>query len=245
MSDTGSGTMVLARFLARAGIGSRRSCEALIRTGAITINGRVVSEPAVRVDPYRDRVSCHGRVLSILASRYYLLNKPRGYVCSSRDRHASKLAIDLLDIPRNERVYSIGRLDKDSEGLLLFTNDGDMAQTLMHPRFGITKTYRVYVDGPLARSDMKVLEAGIIDDSEVLKAVSGRVIRSGRKSAVVKIVVAEGKKREIRRMAAQLNRRVTRLLRIAFGPIKLGTLESGSWRPLTDAEVRRLQSISF
>lgn len=232
--------MVLARYLALAGVGSRRANEGLIRAGRVLVNGEVCADVTRRVVPGRDRVACDGRDLDLEPKRYVLLHKPRGYTCSAADRHADKLALDLLaDVP--ERLFSVGRLDRDSEGLLLFTNDGDWANRLTHPRYGVEKTYCVTVQGRVTPEALPAMLAGIEDDGELLRATVARVRTPRPDGAVLEIRVREGRKREIRRLCERVGLRVRRLLRTGFGPLELGTFAPGTWRDLTAAEVTRLK----
>ena len=234
--------LALAHFLALAGVASRRASEDLIRSGAAAVNGQVVRDVATRVSPDTDRVACGGRELSLAPKRYYLLHKPAGYTCSAADRHAARLAIELLALPAGERVFSVGRLDRDSEGLLLFTSDGDLANGLTHPRYGVLKTYCVEVAGRVGPVALKRLEQGVVDEGERLQARQAEVVEQRSDTATLRIVVSEGKKREIRRMCRQLGLRVTRLRRVGFGPLELGEFRPGFSRELTPAELAQLRT---
>ncbi len=232
----------MAHFLAGAGVASRRASEKLIKAGEVEVNGRVIRELGTRVDPATDRVCYRGRELKLPELRYYLLHKPKGYTCSAADPHAEKLAIELLELSPAERVFSIGRLDRDSEGLLLFTNDGQLANRLTHPRYGVEKTYLVNFAGRIAAADLRRLEQGVEDDGELLQARSAEVLKRSAAGGILKIVVGEGRKREVRRMCRRLGCRVERLLRTGFGPLELGEFRPGFWRELTPDELLQLQA---
>ncbi len=228
----------LSKFLAQSGVASRRACDVLIQDGRVTVNGEVVLTPFTRVDSETDEVAVDGKVCRSEEKKYYVvLNKPRGYVCTSKDRYADKLALDLIDLP--VRLFSVGRLDKDSEGLILFTNDGDFAQRVGHPSYNITKKYLVTIGGSFRGEDGKVLEKGIRDNGEMLKATSVRFLRKTRQGrTVLEFVLNEGKNREIRRMCDYMGWQVKRLERVAIGKLQLGKLKTGEWRELTPAELK-------
>lgn len=236
-----SKSMVVARFLARAGVGSRRACEKLIGSGDITINGETITTVTTRVDPETDEVYYRGNRLALQDAVYYLLHKPAGYTCSSHDAHAGKLAIDLLSVDDGVRVYSIGRLDRDSEGLLLFTSDGDMAHALTHPSFEVPRIYSVDVEGTVTPAELARLEAGIVDKGEQLRANSAEIIQTKPNETRLRLALTTGRNREVRRMIAHLRHDVRRLRRTAYGPIELGNFEPGFTRRLTAGEVEALK----
>jgi len=233
--------MRLARFLAAAGIASRRRAEDLIRAGKVTVNGAVVDTPAFTVDPAADAVFFAGAPVTVSAKQTILLNKPRGYTCSAKDEHAEHLVTELL--PKEfGRLFTVGRLDRDSEGLLLCTNDGELAQRLAHPRHGVRKTYHVWVRGAVQPHVLKTFLDGITGNGEFLHAVAARVCDLYPAGTVIELVLAEGRKREIRRLCLAVGLTIERLVRVAYGPLRLGTLHSGQWRHLTPEEVRLLES---
>lgn len=227
----------LSKFLAQCGVDSRRGCDQLIQDGKVTINGETILTPFTRVNNKTDIVKVNGEVCRFEEQKYYIaLNKPRGYVCTSKDKFADKLAVDLIDLPA--RLYSIGRLDKDSEGLILFTNDGDFAQKIGHPSYMVMKKYLVTIAGSFRGEDGKKLESGVRDSGETLKAESVRFLRktdSGR--SVLEFSLYEGKNREIRRMCRQMGWHVKRLQRIEIGKLKIDKLRTGEWRELTKREL--------
>lgn len=232
----------LNKFLAHAGVGSRRHCDDLIKAGRVSIDGAVVRELATRVEPGQD-VKVDGQPLHEEKLVYWLVNKPRGYLCTNHDPQRRPLAIHL--VPKvSQRVYTVGRLDESSEGLLLLTNDGDLAHRLMHPRFGVEKTYLVQVAGNPSSEDLKQLLKGVwLSDGHVKARQVKRLKRQGQ-STWLRIVLSEGKNREIRRMLARLQHKVVRLRRIALGPVELGHLATGKARPLSRGEIASLRRAS-
>jgi 23S rRNA pseudouridine2605 synthase len=228
----------LQKVLAAAGIGSRRQCEELILEGRVEIDGQVVQELGVKVDPRRQEVRVDGTRLARPARRYYVLNKPSGVVCTNRDPAGRIRLVDLL--PTEERLFSVGRLDRASEGMILVTNDGEFANRLAHPRYGVHKTYRVLVAGRPEPAQLKQLLDGVHLAEGVARAVSVRVKKLHKDSADLEIVLNEGKNREIRRVLARIGHKVLRLKRIAIGSIKLADLPTGQSRRLTQQEVRTL-----
>ena len=228
----------MQKALARAGLGSRRACEELIREGRVTVNGRVATL-GDRVDPSRDRVQVDGASIPLDPGlRYYALNKPRGVVTTARDPQRRQDVSSYY--PPGPRVFPIGRLDRETEGLLLLTNDGELANRLTHPRFGAEKEYLAEVEGSASDRAVSRLTRGVELDDGVAKAVSARRVAAARGRQAVRIVMAEGRKREVRRMLAAVGLTVRRLVRVRVGPIGLGRLRPGEVRPLTAAEVRAL-----
>jgi 23S rRNA pseudouridine2605 synthase len=230
----------LNKLLAHAGLGSRRHCEDLITSGRVAVDGHLVRELGTKVDPARHRVTVNGKPIRLEHPVYWLVNKPRGYLCTNHDPAGRPRAIDLLPhVP--QRVYTVGRLDEDSEGLLLLTNDGDLAHRLMHPRFGVEKTYLVQVAGNPTREDVQQLLKGIwLSDGHVRARRVKRLHKQGD-STWLEVVLNEGKNREIRRMLARLGHKVLRLRRTAIGSVQLGRLPAGKARPLPAAQVESLR----
>jgi 23S rRNA pseudouridine2605 synthase/23S rRNA pseudouridine2604 synthase len=228
------GVVRLQKYLAEAGVCSRRKGEAHIRAGRVRVNGRVVTELGTKVDPGNDRVEFDGRRIRPTEKRIYVaLNKPEGYVtsCSQPGRD---LVVDLIDLP--ERLFPVGRLDADSCGLLLMTNDGRIHHRLAHPSFDHEKVYEVFVDRPIADGALEKLGRGV--------RLDGRMTRKARVARLdarrFRITLKEGRNRQIRRMVAKVGREVVRLRRIQMGNIRLGRLPSGKWRHLSAAEVAAL-----
>jgi 23S rRNA pseudouridine2605 synthase len=229
----------LNKYLAHAGLGSRRHCEDLIRGGRVSLDGRVVHELGTRVGPAQ-KVLVDGKEIQAEHSVYWLVNKPRGYLCTNSDPAGRPRAIDL--IPHvGQRVYTVGRLDEDSEGLLLLTNDGDLAHRLMHPRFGVFKTYLVQVAGQPTREDLQKLLKGVYLSEGLVRARNVKRLKKQGESTWLRIALSEGKNREIRRMLARMEHKVIRLKRIGIGPLQLGHLGVGKSRPLTRMELNVLR----
>jgi 23S rRNA pseudouridine2605 synthase/23S rRNA pseudouridine2604 synthase len=226
--------MRLQKFLSAAGVCSRRKGEEFIRAGRVRVNGRVVAELGAKIDPAQDRVSVDGLpVQPEVRSVYIALNKPRGYVTSCR--HAGKrIVIELVDVP--QRIFPVGRLDKDSTGLLLLTNDGRLHQKLSHPSFDHEKEYDVTVERPISDGALQRMAAGMpILDGRTRPA---EVRRTGERR--FRIVLKEGRNRQIRRMVRRVGNEVMELKRIRVASVELGRLAEGAWRHLTDLEVEAL-----
>lgn len=230
--------MRLQKFLSRAGIASRRKAEEMIAQGRVRVNGRVVSEPGTVIDPAKDRVEVGGREVKVEEKIHILLNKPAGYLCALEDRFRRPLVTDLVqNIP--ERIYHVGRLDLDSEGMLLLTNDGDFALKLTHPRYGIAKTYQIRLRDSLSGEAAEKLRRGLTLENGFRTSPGQVKILSGDRREV-ELTIWEGKKRQVKRMLQAVGNRVTYLKRTAIGPLQLGDLEKGKWRKLTMAEVTLL-----
>jgi 23S rRNA pseudouridine2605 synthase len=223
-------------YLAHSGVASRRACEEIILAGRVSINGQISSELGVRVRP-GDRVTLDGKLLEPEEhKRYLLLNKPAGYICAMSDPEGRSLASSLLK-GVEERVYNVGRLDQWSSGLILFTNDGNLASILVHPSGGIEKEYEIEADGTLGEDFFKAFREGIEIEGVVYKAVSIR--RRGLAGA--RVVLLEGKNREIRKVLEHFGRKAKLLRRIRIGGIALGDLAEGSFRELLDTEIESLR----
>ena len=230
----------LAKYIARCGAAARRKAADLVKNGAAKVNGRVVTDPAFSVDGNKDQVELNGTLLQPPAENIYImLNKPRGYTTSHADKHAEHLAIELIDCPEAQRLVPAGRLDKDSEGLLIFSNDGNFIQQITHPRYNVTKLYKVTASAELDKKSRQRMLSGIKDDGEVLKAL--RITPLPDEKFTYFIELNEGRKREIRRMLKACNAATLQLQRIAMGKVKLGDLPLGKWRKLTAGELQSLR----
>lgn len=229
------------KVLAEAGVASRRAVEDMILDGRIAVNGKLVTELPCFVDE-SDRIQVDGRVVRHRAPRkvYFLLNKPRGVVCSQRDDRGRPRAADLVDAA-GLRVYCVGRLDVDSTGLVILTNDGEFTQLLTHPKHGVEKTYVVDVDGRVEGQAIDKLKAGVHLDGRRTASAKIKVLQRGHKRSLLQIRVAEGRNRQVRRMLAKLGCKVRRLKRVAIGSVTDRGLKVGGWRPLRPAEVARLR----
>lgn len=233
----------LNKYLAHSGVGSRRYCDELVFSGRVRVDGQVVKEPGHRLDPAINKVQVDDLAIEQEKKVYWVVNKPPGYLCTNHDPGGRPRAIDLLPHV-DQRIYTVGRLDEDSEGLLLMTNDGDLAFKLMHPRYGVAKTYQVQVAGKPTREDMQKLLDGIWLSDGLVKARRVKRLRQQGESTWLEIVLCEGKNREIRRMLARRKHKVMRLRRIGIGPIRLDRLPRGKARKLSREEQERLQALT-
>ena len=230
----------LQRILADAGIASRRHAEDLIQAGRVTVDGAVVTQLGTRADPASQDIRVDGSRIRTERKVYYLVNKPKGVVSTSSEAERRPRVIDL--VPRcPQRVYTVGRLDAASEGLILLTNDGQLAHRLAHPRYGVEKTYRVQVAGVLSAAAVGRLRQGVWVSDGKMRPHSVRVRRRRGTSTLLEVVLAEGRNREIRRMLTALGHKVLNLQRIALGGVLLGNLRTGTSRRLTHEEVGRLE----
>jgi 23S rRNA pseudouridine2605 synthase len=236
--------MRLQKVLAQAGLASRREAEHWIQAGRISVNGKVVTTLGTQADPVVDRIAVDGKVINRLEPKvYYLLNKPTGYVSTCEDELGRPTVLDLLK-PIKFRLFPVGRLDWDSEGLLLLTNDGELAQRLLHPRFHIRRTYLAKVEGiPTAQSLLRLTNAG--DPSAPQKRrPTARIIKVGERHAWLEIRLWEGKNRQVRRMCEAVGHPVRRLRRVQFAGLDTMGLSSGRYRPLTLTEVHILKQLA-
>jgi pseudouridine synthase len=231
----------LQKILSRAGIASRRASERLMTEGRVVVNGEVITSLGSKSDPDRDDIRVDGRrVTRPDRPQYLLLNKPRGYVSTRVDPHRRRTVLDLVATVR-AYLYPVGRLDYDSEGLLLLTNDGDLAARLTHPRHGVTRTYEAAVLGVPDERDLRRLAGGVPIDGQRTRPAEIACLRSTRNAATLRITLSEGRNRQIRRMCEAIGHPVTALRRVAIGPLRDANLKPGQWRPLAAAEVARLK----
>jgi 23S rRNA pseudouridine2605 synthase len=231
----------LQKILSTAGVASRRASEKLIVEGRVSVNGTTVNELGTRADPEHDAIRVDGRqVQAPRARRYLLMNKPRGYVTTRSDPEGRPTVIDLLGRTR-EYIYPVGRLDYDSEGLLLLTNDGELAARLMHPRHEVEREYEVRVRGVPTRAAIERLERGVTIEGRKTAPATVRLHEAARESrATLTIILHEGRSRQVRKMCEVVGYQVVRLRRVRIGPIADPTLRAGEVRDLTPAEIRRL-----
>lgn len=229
----------LQKYLADCGLGSRRFCEQLITAGRVSVDGKTVTELGTKVDASQN-VVCNGNRVAKESSVTILLNKPPKVICTSDDPQGRTTVLDLLDdLP--ERVYTVGRLDFMSEGLIIVTNDGALAHALMHPRYHIEKVYKVWVDSPLGYHQLHKLKRGIPNGGETLRVLDIDEGHSTRKGIEYTIVLGEGKNRHIRRLMEHFEKKVFRLMRISIGPIRMDELKAGEWRFAKPAELKLLR----
>lgn len=230
----------LQKIISAAGITSRRASEALIQGGRVTVNGAVVTELGSKADPAKDLIAVDGKPLTIASKKLYiLLYKPVGYMTTMDDPEGRPLVTDLLK-EVGERVYPVGRLDYNTEGLLLLTNDGEWANHLMHPRHEVEKEYHVRVRGKVHRSQLDQLAGGVAIDERKTAAATVRTIKEGDQNDWISIAIHEGRNRQVRRMCEAVSLSVVRLRRVRYGTLSIGDLKPGEYRLLTDAEVRGL-----
>lgn len=230
--------MRLAKYLAHAGVASRRAAEELIRAGRVTVAGERVTDPARDVDE-SSGVQVDGRAVAPEPREVHLVNKPAGVVSTARDTHGRPTVVGLVPSPR--RLYPVGRLDVDTTGLILLTNDGELAERLTHPRYGVERVYRARLEPPrIGERAMRALREGVeLDDGRTAPAAV-RLLGPGR----IELRLREGRNRQVRRMCEAVGHRVVELRRVAFGPLRLGDLAEGSARRLSAAEVERLRKLA-
>jgi 23S rRNA pseudouridine2605 synthase/16S rRNA pseudouridine516 synthase len=238
----------LQKLLSMAGVASRRASETLILEGRVEVNGEVVTTLGSKADPTRDQIRVDGRRIRFdVQPRYIVLNKPKGYVTTRRDPQGRQTVLDLLDGVR-EYVYPVGRLDYESEGLLLMTSDGDLAARLTHPRHGVERVYDAIVSGVPDERALDALRRGVVLDEQRTQPAEVRrgntVGRGGHETTRLTITLREGRNRQVRRMCAHIGHPVRRLTRIRMGPIRLDDLAPGRWRDLTPREVAALKRVS-
>lgn len=228
----------LQKVLAAAGLGSRRKCEELILQGRVEIDGQIVQKLGAKVNPRRSIIRVDGETVKTKSKVYFMLHKPRGVLATNSDPSGRTRVIDL--VPDHERLFTVGRLDKSSEGLILLTNDGEWANQLMHPRFGVKKVYEAQVAGAIDRETLAILRRGIHLAEGFARIDHARIKSRRKQSTIVEITLHEGKNREIRRLLAKVGHKVQRLKRVAIGPLRLGDLQPGEFRALRGSEQRKL-----
>lgn len=239
----------LQKAIARLGIASRRHAEELIRKGLVKVNGRIVTTPGTKVTA-QDQIEIEGCQDKKPAARrenyvYYLLHKPEGVITSAYDPQNRKTVVDILRQKIKRRVYPVGRLDYNTSGLLILTNDGELTYRLTHPRYGVDKVYRAWLKGPVAPKALKMLQEGVLladGLTSPAKITKVEQANGGNNLTVVEITIHEGRNRQVRRMFDAVGHPLVRLQRIAFGPIRLNGMKPGEFRPLTAEEIARLRS---
>ncbi|HEV3138574.1 MAG TPA: pseudouridine synthase [Pirellulales bacterium] len=229
----------LQKLLAAAGLGSRRKCEELVLSGRVEVDRRVVRELGTKADPHKAEIRVDGVPLRKTRLVYFLVNKPAGVVSTNSDPSGRPRVIDLVAYPG--RLFTVGRLDMSSEGLILVTNDGELANRLTHPRYGVEKTYQVEVAGALERQELDKLHKGVHLAEGFARVVSAKIKHQYKQSTLLEIVLNEGRNREIRRLLARVGHKAMRLKRIALGPVRLADLPSGQVRPLLREELKSLR----
>lgn len=233
--------MRINKYLAQSGVASRRECDNLIEEGKVIVNG---SRAVIGMDiSDEDEVFVNGTKVSVKKNEYYILNKPKGYICSVTDDKGRKTVLDLM--PSNVgRIYPVGRLDYDSEGLLILTTDGELAQKLTHPSNEIPKTYLVKIEGTITEAGLNPIRSGIeIEGGYITKKCKAHIVETNKEYTKIHVTLTEGKNREVRKMFAAIGREVTLLKRIKVGELTLRGLDRGAYRKLSKQEVTYLQSI--
>lgn len=232
--------MRINKFLAACGVASRRECDKLIESGAVAINGKTAQIGADVGDD--DVVTVNGTTVNVKKNEYYILNKPKGYICSVRDEKGRKTVLDLM--PQGTgRIYPVGRLDYDSEGLLILTTDGVLAQHLTHPSNEVPKTYLVKIEGTITEAGLNPIRSGVDIGGYVTKKCKAHIVETNKEYTKIHVTITEGKNREVRKMFEAIGREVTLLKRIKIGEITLRGLDRGAYRKLTKQEVAYLLSI--
>ena len=235
--------MRIQKYLSRAGVASRREAERLMLAGRVRVNGRVVTELGTRVDPEGDTVELDGEVVGIPEPRWIAFHKPLGVLCTREDPHGGTTVYDLLPDDADGLRY-VGRLDKDSEGLLLLTNQGDALHGLTHPSRQVEREYRAIVADVPDRRTLRRLTEGVTLDDGPARAARAELLETHQGRGLLRVVLTEGRNREVRRMLDHVGHPCLGLTRVRFGPVSLGDLAPGAWRPLTDDERRRLVTLS-
>lgn len=231
--------MRLNKFLSNSGVASRRKCDTLIKAGKVTLNGEVVSELGLKINEKKDRVKVEGKEVSLPSSFVYIkLNKPKGYACTASDEKGRKTIYDLVEC--EERLFSIGRLDYDTEGLIILTNDGDFANKVAHPKFQTEKEYRVTAEGEIKESELAVMRKGVVVDGERMPSAKVEWLSYENGFTKLSVVINEGQNRQVRRMFEAIGHQIKLLKRVRIGLVKLGGLKRGEYRDLTEEELNLL-----
>ena len=231
--------MRLNKFLSNSGLASRRKCDQLIEEGKVFVNGKQVTELGSQINEKKDKVTVEGKTITLPSSFVYIkLNKPKGYACTAHDEKGRKTIYDLID--SEERLFSIGRLDYDTEGLILLTNDGDFANKVAHPKFNIDTEYRVTVEGEIKESEMAVMRKGVVVDGQRMPSAIVNFISYENGYTKLSVIIDEGQNRQIRRMFEAIGKTIKLLKRVRIGQVRLGGLRRGDYKDLTEVELNSL-----
>lgn len=234
----------LQKVMSEFGVASRRKAEEMIADGRVKVNGCLVTEPGIKVDKDKDVIEVDGKIIKGSESKVYvLLNKPVGYITSAKDQFGRPTVLDLLK-GVCVRVFPIGRLDYDTEGLLLLTNDGDLTYRITHPKHNIDKTYRALIRGEAGQKDIEAFSRGMAIEGYVTSPARLEIIRYSKGNSIVDITIHEGKNRQVRKMCSAIGHEVIRLKRVRIGKLGLGPLKTGEWRYLNDSEIQYLYTIT-
>ncbi|WP_372367272.1 pseudouridine synthase [Candidatus Uabimicrobium sp. HlEnr_7] len=229
----------LQKVLATAGLGSRRACEQLILQGRVTVDGKTVTKLGVKVDESVQKVACDGELLRVPKKVYYMFFKPRNVLCTNDQKQNQKTVIDFFK-GLSFKIFPVGRLDKDSEGMILVTNDGAFTQKILHPKYAIKKIYLVRVKGLVTPQTIEKMAKGVWFKEGKMQVERAKIIEARSKYSVLEIQLREGKNREIRRIMARMGHEVKRLVRVKIGKLELGDLEPGKYRALEEKEIQKI-----
>lgn len=232
----------LQRYLAQCGLGARRECEAIVTSGRVTIDGQRVTELGTKVDPKRQDIRLDGERLKPQQRQTFVFNKPSGVLCTAKDPQGRPRVIDFFPTA-GPRLFTVGRLDENSTGLIIVTNDGDLAQKLAHPKYRIYRTYHIHVKGIPGRDALTAVKQGLWFEEGKFRVQSAKILKRQGKSSIMEVVLREGQNREVRRLFDRVGHKVMKLKRIAFGPVQLGRLALGKYRPMTKEELASLRGI--
>lgn len=233
-------TQRLDKFLANQGICSRRSTDKLLKQQILTVNGQRVKESGTRIDPMKDDIRLNNEKIEPPKLVYYLLNKPKGIISTTSDEFGR---IDVTSlIPVKERIYPVGRLDKDTTGLILLTNDGDLTHKLTHPKYHIQKVYKLIIKGKINKRQLQAFRNGVLLDDYLTAPAQVKTIKENNTHSIIEVTIHEGKYRQIRRMCEEVGIKLLELERIKFGPVSIGNLQEGKYRHLSDKEISLLKS---
>ena len=232
-------TIRLDKFLANAGVLSRRGIKQFLKQQQVTINGKRVTQSGIRLDPQKDTVLINGQKVKKPETVYFLLNKPMGYISTTSDEQGRENVTELIDT--QERIYPVGRLDKDTHGLLLLTNDGELTHQLIHPKYHVPKVYRLIVEGKPHDKQIHLFQTGVMLEDGITLPAPTKIISSNNNQTILEVTLHEGKNRQIRRMCEAVGLELLDLQRISFGPLKLNNLQLGHARKLTKEEILLLR----
>lgn len=231
----------IQKYIARCGIASRRKAEELVLQGKVKVNGKVIKE-IVTVDTEFDVIEVNGKVVKPEENKVYImLNKPTGYITSAKDQFGRKTVVDLVDV--KERIFPVGRLDYDTSGLLILTNDGEVANKLMHPSKEIDKVYIAEVEGVPTREEMERFKRGLKIEDYVTAPAKIKLLKIRDKTSIVEVIIHEGRNRQVRKMCSAIGHKVLKLKRVRIGSLELGNLKEGEWRYLNSDEIEYLKSL--
>lgn len=234
--------MRIAKYLAHNGIASRRQCEALIKAGQVKVNGTTITALGTQVDPSADKIELSGKIIkNSQPAVYLLLNKPPGYICSAYDPQGRPTVLDLIK-DRSERIYPVGRLDYDTSGLIILSNDGEFTNLMIHPRYKMKKTYEAWVQGRIQDKELQPLRRGLMLEDGPTAPAAVRLLRQEANKSLIEIVIHEGRKRQVKRMCAAIGHPVLELKRTRLGSLSLDGLEEGHYRHLSDTEIENLKN---